>query len=149
MRGDEIARFSALIAVHQSSMSDLQTRMRAYITWREHAVETQRRKQRALPRLVFDRERAAHELDLERLFFCTRCHQIAIPNERELTDKRPPECSFCSVRAESGLPDALKEGLVTPDDDGFWGVCHPPVPAWAREEAARPLAQSIRPHEEW
>lgn len=148
LRGDEIARFPALIAAHQDGMSDLQTRRRAYIAWREHAVELRRRKERALSRLVFDRERAAYELDLERLCFCTSCRQIVIPRERELTGTSPPECSFCSLRAQSGLHDALQEGLVRPDD-GFWAFCHPPVPAWVTTEAQRPLAQSIRPHEEW
>lgn len=149
LRGDEITRLPAVIAAHHTGTSDLQTRKRAYIAWREHTVEMQWHKERALSRLVFDRERAAYELDLERLFFCTRCHQIVVPRERDLGATSPPECSFCSLRAERGLLDALKEDLVHSDDDGFWAVCHPPVPAWIREEAARPLAHSIRPHEEW
>lgn len=149
LRDDEIVRLPALIASHQTSASDLLARKRAYIAWREHAIEMQRRKQRALTRLLFDPERAAYELDLERLFFCTRCRQIVIPRERELTTTSQPECSLCSLRAERGLPDALQDGLVRPDDEGFWNVCHPPVPAWVSEEAARPLATATGHGEDW
>jgi hypothetical protein len=149
LRGDEIARLPALIATHRSAASDLKARLGAYLSWRQRTVEMQRRNKSALSRLVFDRERAAYELDVERLCFCARCRQIAIPKDRDLADRIPPECCFCSLRAQKGLRDALKEGLVRLDDDGFWTVCHLPVPAWVTKEAQRPLAQSGGPHEEW
>lgn len=149
LRVDEIAQLPALIAAHRSGASDLQARIRAYLYWRQRTVEMQRRNEGALSRLMFDRERAAFELDLERLSFCARCRQIAIPNDLDLADRTPPACCFCSLRAQDGLIDALKHGLVRLDDDGFWAACHPPVPAWVDKEAARPIAQSGGPHEEW
>ncbi|MGH2828575.1 MAG: replication-relaxation family protein [Actinomycetota bacterium] len=149
LRADEIARLPGLITAHDNGASDQQARRRAYMSWREHTVETQRRNLRAFARLLYDRDRAAHELDLERLFFCRDCRQVVVPREPELTSTRPPECSFCNLRAQASLAGSLSEGLVRPDEDGFWAVCHPPMPAWVTKEAARPLAQSTGPHEEW
>ncbi len=149
LRADEISRLPTLIAAHHSGASDLQVRRRAYMSWREHGVETQRRNRRALSRLVFDSERAAHDLDLERLFFCRGCRQVVVPREPELTSASPPECSFCNLRAQTSLVEAAAEGLVRSDEQGVWTVCQPPVPAWVTEEAARPLSQSIDPYEEW
>lgn len=149
LRGDEITRLPVLIAAHRTGASDQQARRRAYLTWREHAVEKERRNRRAFSRLVFDRERAAYEFDLKRLHFCRRCRQLAIPNEREVAATSPPECCFCSQRAQTGLGEVVAEGLVQPDEDGCWVVCHPPVPAWVTREAARPLSKTSDPNEEW
>lgn len=115
LRGDEINRVTGLIASHQGAASDLLRRKRAYLEWRDRAVEMQRRQLRAFARLVFDTKHAASELDLEQLSFCARCRQIAIPTERDLRDKVPPECSFCTRRAQTTLPEALADGLVRSD----------------------------------
>ena len=148
LRVDEIDRLPVLIAAYRDGASDLQTRLRAYIAWREQSVERERQQRRALGRLVFDREGAAHSLDLARLWYCRGCRQIVVPREHDLRGHVPPECSFCSLRAQTGLLDALQERLVRPDRDRLWAVCHLPVPAWVADEAARPLAQSTDPHEE-
>lgn len=149
LREDEVTRLPGLIGAHDNGASDQQARRRAYISWREHAVETQRSNSRALSRLVFDAERVAYELDFECLFFCRGCRQVVVPRNLELTSTTPPECSFCNLRAQTSLAEAAGESLVRPDEDGFWAVCQPPVPAWVTEEAERPLSQSIDPHEEW
>jgi hypothetical protein len=52
-------------------------------------------------------------------------------------------------RAETHLTEALTDGLVRSDDNSFWAVCHPPVPAWVTEEAARPFALGVDLGEEW
>jgi hypothetical protein len=149
LRADEINRLPVLIADHGNGASDLQARQYAYISWRDRAVERTRQQRRALVRLAFDRAGAASAFDLERLFYCGGCRQIVIPREPDLKGVVPPECSFCSLRAQTSLAEAVAEGLVRIDENGFWAVCHPPVPAWVTEEAARPLARSPDPHEEW
>jgi hypothetical protein len=149
LRADEINRLPVLIADHGNRASDLQARQYAYISWREQAVERERERRRAVVRLVFDRAGAASAFDFERLSYCRGCRQIVVPREHEFNWAVPPECSFCSLRAQTSLAEALAEGLVRPDGDGFWAVCHAPVPAWVIEEAARPLARSTDPHEEW
>ncbi|MGH2828642.1 MAG: replication-relaxation family protein [Actinomycetota bacterium] len=149
LRADEITRLPGLAAAHRSAASDQLERRRAYLSWRALEVEKKRMGRRALSRLVFDCERAAHELDLEHLWLCTRCRQVVVPTERTLPNRTPPECCVCSVRAEIALPEALRMGIVRPDEDGFWDVRHLPVPAWVTKEAQRPLVQSARMEEEW
>ncbi|HVM36001.1 MAG TPA: replication-relaxation family protein [Actinomycetota bacterium] len=149
LRADEIDRLPVLVAAHRNEASDLRARQRAYVSWREQAVERERERRRALARLVFDRAGAASALDLERLSYCRGCRQIVVPREPDLKGAVPPECSFCSLRTQTPLAEAVAEGFVRPDENRFWAVCHPPVPAWVTEEAARPLARSADPHEEW
>lgn len=149
LRHDELARLPGLIAAHRDNLSELERRRRAYITWRAQSIARARRAKRALARLVFDPQRAAEEIDLERLWFCKPCGQIAIPSERDLATPSAPDCSLCKLRAATKLAEALGEGLVRPGEDGFWAVCHPLVPAWVLEEAARPLATSAGLQEEW
>lgn len=149
LRHDELSRLPGLIAVHRDNLAELQRRRRAYLEWRTQTIGRARRAKRTLARLLFDPERAAEEIDLERLWFCKPCGQLAIPTVHDLTTTSAPDCSLCNLRAGASLAEALNEGLAHPDEDGFWAVSHPPVPAWASEEAARPLAQSIRPQEEW
>jgi hypothetical protein len=149
LRANEIDRLPVLIAAHRNEASDLQARQRAYISWREQAVEREREQRRAFVRLMFDRAGVATAFDLERLFYCRGCRQIVIPRELEFKGAVPPECSFCSLRAQTSLAEAVAEDLVRPDENGFWAACHPHLPAWVTEEAARPFAQSADPHEEW
>lgn len=149
LRHDELTRLLGVIAAHRNNLSELERRRRAYITWRAQAVARARRAKRALARLVFDPGRAAEAIDFERLWFCKDCGQIAIPSERDLATPKAPDCSLCNLRASTGLAEALTEGLVGPDEDGFWAVCQHPVPAWVLEEAARPLATSAGLQEEW
>ena len=149
LRHDELARLPGLIAAHRNNLSDLQRRRRAYITWREKTIVRARRAKRTLARLVFDPGRAAQEIDLERLWFCKPCGQLAIPAERDLAIPSAPDCSLCNLRAATSLAEALGEGLIRPDENGFWAVCHRPVPAWVLAEAARPLAKSAGLQEEW
>ncbi|MBA3629850.1 MAG: hypothetical protein H0W55_09275 [Actinobacteria bacterium] len=149
LRADEITRLPGLAAAHRNGASDLLERQRAYLSWRAQEVERQRMRRRALSRLLFDFQRAAHELDLEHLWFCRRCRQIVVPTGRALTNGTPPDCCFCRLRAEADLPEALRMGVVRPDEDGFWSVCHLPVPAWVTKEAQRPLVRSARMEEEW
>jgi len=149
LRHDELSSLPGLIAAHRDNLSELQRRRRAYIIWREKTIVRARRAKRALARLVFDPRRAAEEIDLARLWFCKPCGQLAIPTERDLTTTSAPDCCSCRLRADTNLTEALGEGLVRPGDDGFWAVCHPPVPAWVLEEAARPLATSAGLQEEW
>lgn len=149
LRSDEIARLPALIAANENGALHQQHRQRAYMSWRARAVENRRRQRRRLARFVYDRQRAAYDLDLKRLWYCRRCHQIAVPRDHDRPGAAPPECSFCNLRAEARLAEAVAEGVVRPDEEGFWEVCQRPVPAWATEEAARPLSQSTGPDEEW
>jgi DNA-binding Lrp family transcriptional regulator len=149
LRADEIDRLPVLIADDGNGASDLQQRQAVYVSWREQAVERERERLRALARLVFDRAGAASTIDLAHLSYCRGCRQIAIPREPEFKEAVPAECSFCSLRAQTSLVEAVAEGFVRPDENGFWAVCHPPVPAWVTKEAVRPLAGSTDPREEW
>lgn len=149
LRHDELARLPGLITAHRNNLSDLQRRRRAYITWRAKTIARARRAKRALARLVFDPGRAAQEIDLERLWFCKPCGQLAIPTERDLVATSAPGCCLCNLRTDTRLAEALGEGLVRPSEDGFWVVCQHPMPAWVVEEAARPLATSAGLQEEW
>jgi hypothetical protein len=149
LRHDELVRLPGLVAAHRDNLSELQRRRRAYITWRAQTIGRTRRAKRALARLVFDPQRAAEETDLERLWFCKDCDQLAIPTERDLTSTSAPDCCLCNLRADTNLTEALGEELVRPDEHGFWVVCHHPVPAWVLEEAARPVSTSAGSQEEW
>ena len=149
LRHDELSSLVGLIAAHRNSVSELEQRRRAYLTWREKTIVRARRAKRALARLVFDPGRAAEEIDLARLWFCKLCGQLAIPTEPDLVATRAPDCCSCKLRADTNLAEALGEGLVRPDDNGLWAVCHRRVPAWVLEEAARPLATSAGLQEEW
>jgi hypothetical protein len=52
LRANEIDRLPVLIAAHPNEASDLQARQRAYISWREQAVEREREQRRAFVRLM-------------------------------------------------------------------------------------------------
>lgn len=149
LRHDELTRLPGLIAAHRDNLSELQGRRRAYITCRAQSIARERRAKRALARLVFDPGRASEEIDLARLWFCKPCGQLAIPTEHDLRVGKAPDCCLCKLRATTKLAEALGEGLIRPGEDGFWAVCHPPVPAWVAEEAARPLATNAGLQEEW
>ncbi|MGH2755800.1 MAG: replication-relaxation family protein [Actinomycetota bacterium] len=149
LRHDELSRLPGLIVAHRNNLSELQRRRHAYLTWRAQTIGQARRAKRALARLIFDPGRAAEEIDLARLWFCKPCGQPAIPTEHDLGVGSTPDCCLCKLRATTKLAEALGEGLIRPVEDGFWAVCHPPVPAWVLEEAARPLAKSAGPNEEW
>lgn len=148
LRHDELARLPGLIAAHRDSLAELQQRRGAYITWRAKTVEPSE-KSKALARLVFDPQHAERDLDLERLWFCKPCDQLVIPTGHDLTTPEATDCCLCNLQADTNLTDALGEGLVHPDEDGFWVVCHRRVPAWVLEEATRPLATSAGSQEEW
>lgn len=96
---------------------------------------------------MFDRGRAASQLDLAHLAFCKSCRQIAFPTEHELANRISASCLFCGLRAQMSLVDALRKRLVSSMEDGSWSVCHPPVSAWVTTEAARPQALGV--DKEW
>jgi DNA-binding Lrp family transcriptional regulator len=149
LRLDEIDRLPGCIASDRNSLADQLERRRGYVAWREYEVEKERDSRGSVSRLMFDRGRAAYQLDLKHLAFCKSCRQVAIPNKHELANRISSSCSFCSLGAQTDLVEALRQGLVSSNEDGSWSVCHPPVPAWVTEEAARPLARTAGVDEEW
>jgi hypothetical protein len=119
-----------------------------YLAWRQNKIEEERGEMPRVRRIVFDREAAATELDRRHLRYCSRCEQIAIPSGRDgyLQDST---CAFCHGTPDMGLEEAHHTGLVRPDQDGFWEVCHRPVPAWASSQVGLTiLGPAIEPDEE-
>jgi Replication-relaxation len=149
LRLDEIDGLPAHIAHDRDSLAERKQRRRAYLAWRLQQVEGERNTKRSLSRLTFDRANCAYELDLDHLTLCKSCRQIAIPTRHELANKISASCSFCSLRTQTSLVEALEEGLVSSNKNGCWSVTHPPVPPWVSQEAARPLARAGGVDEEW
>lgn len=124
-------------------------RMLDYLAWREKRIEEQHGETPRVRRIVFDREAAATELDRRHLRYCSRCERIAIPSNKDSYGLRDLTCRFCLGTADMSLDEAQGHGLVRPDRDGFWEVCHHRVPAWASSEVGVTiLGPALGPDEE-
>lgn len=120
-----------------------------YISWRNNRVGQQRAQTPTMRRLAFDREGAALELDRRHLRYCSDCEQIAIPTDTERNYPGDITCPFCYGEADMTLDDALRQGFVRPDRDGFWEVCHRRVPAWGTSQVGLTvLGPALDPDEE-
>jgi hypothetical protein len=120
-----------------------------YISGRNKRVEEQRVQTPAIQRLLFDPHAAAIELDRSHLRYCSRCEQIAILSAADCDYGGDMTCPFCYHRADVTLDQAHRQGLVRPDDDGFWKECQRPVPAWASSQVDLTiLGPALEPYEE-
>jgi DNA-binding Lrp family transcriptional regulator len=120
-----------------------------YISWRNKKIDELRVQTPAVRRLIFDREAAATELDRRHLRYCSRCEQLAIPSAIDSNYLGDVTCAFCYHKPDTTLDDAHRQRLIRPDGNGFWEVCHRPVPAWASSEVGLTiLGPALTPDEE-
>jgi DNA-binding transcriptional ArsR family regulator len=111
-----------------------------YRQWRDGMIRARKAQRPALARLLTDSARLATEMDMLNLWLCTRCEQLAIPSRDDIRYEKQAQCSFCGDTKLEGFRDAATRGLVEPDGNGWWRVCHRPVPPWvtARAQWAEP-----------
>ncbi len=109
-----------------------------YRQWRDGMIRGRRAQRPALARLLTDSARLATEMDMLNLWLCTRCEQVAIPSRDDIHHEKQAQCSFCGDTQLQGLRDAVEAGRVEPDGNGFWRICHAPVPSWAKARAHWP-----------
>lgn len=110
--------------VHRRQGNDRAT----YLTWRDSEVRQSIAQGRLIERLRTSRDQEAKAIDLERLSICTRCEQVVVTSTGGggLGIESCPFCRNSAIR----LKVAVSQGLALPDGEGFWRVCHPPMPEW-------------------
>lgn len=119
----------------RSTFDDLRTRFSEYLAWRDEEVERRRASLPAARRLLFAKDQAALDLDVEHLLICSECEEI-VPHIPEREPWPRPWCPFCRTDELVALEEAARKGWVEPDGEGFWRACHSPVPGWVRILAA-------------
>lgn len=107
-------------------------RMLDYLTWRKDEIATRKRNMGRMERLLASDDKIANLIDEQLLRYCPNCEAISIPSTsfdaHVYAEKR---CEFCGGEDDlDRLQQAIGAGAVEPDGEGFWQVCHPPVPQW-------------------
>lgn len=83
----------------------------------------------------------ARAIDEGQLRACPDCEQLVVPS-RDDYRYQVGYCPFCGGRDKLlSITEAEATGLVEPDGERFWRVCHGPVPGWAESQPLPPLDQ--------
>jgi hypothetical protein len=107
-------------------------RMLDYLIWRRDEMRTRKSNLGRMQKLVAKDEEISTLIDQHLLRYCPDCETIAIPST-SLNDygRAPDRCEFCGGDDLERLEQTVRAGLVEPDGEGFWRVCHPSLPQWA------------------
>jgi hypothetical protein len=119
------------------TLKRLHGRMLDYLKERDVEIRGRRRNSGPLQRLTSARSsRLARTIDEDRLLVCPSCEQLFVRQEDPGLGAAPA-CPFCLDREDLlSINEAEAAGLIESNGEGYWRVCHGPVPRWALE--ARP-----------
>lgn len=120
----------------------LQGRSLDFLNAREHLISERRRGANVIARHTSRSERkVARAIDEGQLRACPDCEQLVVPS-RDDYRYQVGYCPFCGGRDKLlSITEAEATGLVEPDGERFWRVCHGPVPGWAESQPLPPLDQ--------
>lgn len=116
-----------------------------YVARRKRAVRRQIAMAGRLGRVLKRFDEEAAKFDHAKLMVCFDCEEIVFPPQENNAWTREHQCRFCHATGLNHLDTAMRTGLVRPDGEGFWAICHRPVPGWVAERAAWPLEAALKP----